>query len=159
MTVSQEAGGDRLAIARRFFDAIAHGRLLGMTPDEATRDSVLARLPYREELVGNPATGVIHGGVITTLVDETSGAAVLVTLGTPEAIATLDLRIDYLSPAEPHRDTFARSQCYRITRHIAFVRCTVYQSAPDSPIATSMSTFMRTGGRRLRRTARVGASS
>ena len=48
-------------------------------------------------------------------------------------------------PAQPQRPIWARAQCYKLTRHIAFVRCVVYQDTPAAPIATSMSTFMRVG--------------
>jgi len=136
----------RLALARQFFAVIPHGRLLGLEPVEVGENTVLARLPYAEEIVGNPDNGVIHGGVITTLVDQTSGAAVLATLGTPEQVATLDLRIDYLHPACPEADVLARAECYKVTGHICFVRCQVFQDHEDDPIATSMSTFMRAAG-------------
>lgn len=133
----------RWALAERFFDMLPHGRLLGLAPEAVGTDDVTARLPYRMELVGNPATGVLHGGAITTLVDQTSGVAVLVALNQPEAIATLDLRLDYLRAAEPQRDVFAWARCYRLTRHIAFTQCAVYQMDPADPVAMSMGTFMR----------------
>lgn len=138
-----EPNGKRLAMARQFFKVIPHSRALGMEPVEIGGDYVIARLPYGPELVGNPDTGVVHGGVITTLVDQTSGAAVVATLDPPQAVATLDLRIDHLRPAEPGRDVLARAHCYRLTSQIAFVRCLVYQHDPEAPVATSMSTFMR----------------
>jgi hypothetical protein len=36
---------------------------------------VTMRLPYREELVGNPDTGAIHSGVLTVLLDHTLGTS------------------------------------------------------------------------------------
>lgn len=139
-------GGDaaqRWALAQRFFEMLPHGRLLGLVPEAVGSEDVTARLPYREELVGNSATGVLHGGAITTLVDQTSGVAVLVALNQGEAIATLDLRLDYLRAAEPGRDVYAWARCYRLARHIAFTQCAVYQTHAGDPVATSMATFMR----------------
>lgn len=141
MTEAEQDEG--LDLARRFFRLIPHSAVLGLEPLSVGAEAVVARLPYSPSLVGNPETGVIHGGAITTLVDQTCGAAVMAAIGRPEAVATLDLRIDYLRPAEPGRDTFARAQCYRVTPHIAFARCTVYQGEDEAPVATSMSTFMR----------------
>lgn len=133
----------RLEVVKRFFAAIPHSVVLSIEPVEVTAEHVTARIPYKEELVGNPNTGVIHGGVITTLVDQTSGAAVIAVLDPPEVVATLDLRLDHLQPAQPQQPIWARAQCYKLTRHIAFVRCVVYQDPLAAPIATSMSTFMR----------------
>lgn len=133
----------RRRLADRFFAAIPHGQVLGLEVVEVGMDTVIARLPYARQLVGNPLTGVLHGGVITTLVDQTSGTAVFAAIGRPESIATLDLRIDYLCPATPGEAILARAHCYRVTRQIAFVRCAVYHDDPDRPVATSMSTFMR----------------
>lgn len=134
---------DALALARRFFALLPHSAVLGLEPVAVGADGVTVRLPWQPSLVGNPETGVIHGGVITTLVDQASGAAVLAALGAPEAIATLDLRIDHLRAARPREDVLAVGQCHRVTRHIAFVRCTVHQGEPEQPVAVSMSTFMR----------------
>ncbi len=135
--------GQRWQLAERFFDRLPHGRLIGLTPVAVEPDAVTARLPYQPELVGNPDTGVLHGGAITTLVDQTSGVAVLVALNQGEAIATLDLRLDYLRAAQPERDVYARACCYRLTPHIAFTQCSVYQEDSDRPVAMSMATFMR----------------
>jgi uncharacterized protein (TIGR00369 family) len=104
---------------------------------------VVARVAYRPELVGNPQTGYLHGGVITTLIDQCSGAAVMLATDGQERIVTLDLRIDHLRPAAPERDIYARAECYRVGREVAFARCVAYQDDPECPFATSMSAFMR----------------
>lgn len=135
-----------LALARRFFGMLPHSAVLGLEPLRVDQGGVTVRLPWQPALVGNPETEVIHGGVITTLVDQTSGAAVLAALGGPRAIATLDLRIDHLRAARPREPVHADALCYRLTRHIAFVRCSVYQDDRERPVASSMSTFMRLEG-------------
>ncbi|ABI56233.1 PaaI family thioesterase [Alkalilimnicola ehrlichii MLHE-1] len=135
-----------LAMARDFFQLLPHGRLLGIVVNRADSDGVETQLPYRKELVGDPDTGHLHGGVVTTLIDQTSGAAVLCRLGRLEAVATLDLRVDHLGRAEPGLAVVARGECYRVTPNICFARCTVFpEGRPERPIATSMSSFMRTG--------------
>ena len=107
------------------------------------RGAATMRLPYRAELVGNPDTGVLHGGVITTLLDACAGAAVFVRMWSPTAIATLDLRIDYLKPASPPEDVIAEATCYKLTSNVAFVRATAYHPGrgPDDPIASAAATF------------------
>jgi len=138
----QEEEAARLATARRFFNTIPHSAVLGMEPVSVGVGHLTARVPYRAEMVGNPVTGVIHGGVITTLVDQTSGGAVIAALERPQAVATLDLRLDYMRPAMPEEPVYAHAECYKVTSQIAFARCTVYQHDYDDPIAMSMSTFM-----------------
>ncbi|RFA26167.1 hypothetical protein CAI21_17715 [Alkalilimnicola ehrlichii] len=110
-------------------------------------NTAIARLPYSVNLVGNPRSGVLHGGVLTTLIDQTSGTAVFASLPEPEMVATLDLRIDYLRSPQPHKDLFARAECYRITPNIAFVRCEAYHEGDPQAVAASVSSFMRTGSR------------
>lgn len=101
----------------------------------------LMKIDWREELVGNPLTGVLHGGVITALLDTASGLAVFTAVPEVMMVATLDLRIDYFKPAVPRHAVFAEARCIRLTRSIAFVRGRAYHE-PDHDIAASMATFM-----------------
>ncbi len=119
-----------------------HDRASGREVVEVTREAVVFRLPYDPKLVGNPDTGTLHGGAITALLDGASGASVFAALTELVPIATLDLRIDYLRPAEPGRAVMARATCYRITRNVAFTRAVAYHDDPADPIAHSVGTFM-----------------
>lgn len=107
------------------------------------RKQVLS-VAWQDHLVGNKQTGVIHGGVITTLIDTTSVTAVFAHLSVLEMLATLDLRVDYLRPATVGEKIFAQAQCYHLTEHIAFVRTICYQSDQNNPIALGVATFIRT---------------
>ncbi|BAU58294.1 hypothetical protein HH1059_15840 [Halorhodospira halochloris] len=130
-------------IARRLFQDSPHGSLIGLELVDLGSDFVVSKVAYRPELVGNPQTGYLHGGVITTIIDQSSGASVMLATGGQEGIVTLDLRIDHLRPAAPGRDVYARAECYRVGREVAFARCSAYQEDPAYPFATSMSAFMR----------------
>jgi uncharacterized protein (TIGR00369 family) len=127
---------------RAFVDSVPHNRALGIEVVSMEKDAAVFRLPYREDLVGNPDTGVLHGGAITALLDACSGAAVFAVLPRMMPIATLDLRIDYLRPAEPGRDVFAHATCYKLTNNVAFTRAVAYHDDRDQPIAHSVGTFM-----------------
>jgi len=100
------------------------------------------KLPYGPHLVGDPDTGVVHGGVVTGMLDHTSGMAVMAALREPIAIATLDLRIDYMKPAAPDADLFFEARCLKVTHRIAFARGVAYQTGVDDPVAISTATFM-----------------
>jgi uncharacterized protein (TIGR00369 family) len=110
---------------------IPHAVAIGMRVVEVRPDEAWLTVPYAPELVGNPETGVIHGGVITTLLDNAAGTAVLVALEQATSIATLDLRIDYMKPATPKLDVIAHAHCYKMTQNIAFARLPLGSGRPD----------------------------
>ena len=124
---------------------IPHAAAIGMTLVSRREGVCIVRVPYAAHLVGDPDTGVIHGGVISALLDNASGMAVR-SDGSENAeersMATLDLRIDYMRPAQPREDLFAEAECYRMTSNVAFVRAIAYQRDRDDPIASSVATFM-----------------
>ena len=123
-------------------DHVPHAKAVGLTFVSIERGVAVLKLPYDEKLVGNPDTGVVHGGVITTLLDNCCGIAVGSSLEAMRPIATLDLRIDYMKPATPKEDIFARAECYKVTANIAFVRATAYHTDIGDPIATAVGAFM-----------------
>jgi uncharacterized protein (TIGR00369 family) len=119
-----------------------YGFISGLKLDRAAPGEAWSSLPYRPVFVGDTTTGVLHGGVVTAMLDESCGMAVQLALDGRRSIATLDLRIDYQKPATPGLDIKAHSVCYRVTRSIAFVRATAYQESEDDPVATATSCFM-----------------
>ena len=116
-------------------------RALGAQLISANRERAILCLPWREDLVGNPETRILHGGAITTLLDSVCGYSLMAHLETLPDIATLDLRIDYLRPAEPERDVYARGTVYKMTSSIAFLHAAAYQDE-DNLIANGVATFM-----------------
>jgi uncharacterized protein (TIGR00369 family) len=131
--------------AQRFLSALRHCQVLGLTVHAIDSQRLTLRLPYSRQIIGNPETGVIHGGAITTLMDTTCGISTLCVLPDFEICPTLDLRIDYMRPAEPNKDVFGVAECYRVTPNIIFTRGFAYQDDPEQPIANVVGTFMRMG--------------
>ena len=132
----------RAAWNRAVADNVPHNHALGISIEDVGDRWARFRMPYDARFVGDPTTGVLHGGVITALLDGCSGAAVFASLPRMQPIATLDLRIDYLGPAEVGRDVRALATCYHLTRNVAFVRAIAYHDDEAAPIATSAGTFM-----------------
>ncbi|MGJ5010996.1 PaaI family thioesterase [Bradyrhizobium oligotrophicum] len=133
------------------FDALAeairnrrsvYGHISGLRMDRFAPGEAWSTLRYRPVFVGDSETGVIHGGVVTAMLDESCGMAVQLALDGSRAIATLDLRIDYQKPATPGLDIKAHAVCFRVTRSIAFVRATAYQEEESEPVATATACFM-----------------
>jgi len=123
-----------------------YSRELGLRLHAVQPDWCVIKAPYDARTVGNPEAGVVHGGVITALLDSCYGLAIFVRLGKLRPMATLDLRIDYLKPATPGRDILGGAVCYKLGHELAFVRGAAYHDKPDDPIATSAAIFMFTGG-------------
>lgn len=140
--MSDERAEMLVKLNQAFTEFVPHNAALGMRLIDYEPGVAVIEIPYSLELVGHPDTGVLHGGVVTSLIDATSGAAVYMKLGQPVPIATLDLRIDYLKPAAPGRPLIARATCYRLTHNVGFTRAIAYNDDPDDPIASSAGAFM-----------------
>ena len=105
----------------------------------------ILRVPWRADLVGDPETGVIASGVITTLLDHCGGLAIKAAKLDFSSTATLDLRIDYMRPAVVGADIYGKAHCYKLTRSIAFIRCVAYETDEADPIATAQGAFVLSG--------------
>ena len=140
MTTFENA--DRQArIAAQFIAAIPHSTALGMQVQSVSGGVAEITMPYDKKLVGDPATGVIHGGAVSALMDTCGGAAVLCHDAGPIGTATIDLRIDYMREATPGQTITAREECYHVTRSVAFVRATAMDEDTGRPVATATGAF------------------
>lgn len=133
-------------LCERFLGTVRHSIELGMQLETANRNGIVIRLVHSERIVGNPWNGVVHGGPILALLDQTGGLAVACRLFPNYDITpTLDFRIDHLRRPDPGVDFLASAECFRLTSNVAFVRGRAYQSDPDDPVSTFVATYMRLG--------------
>ncbi len=137
-------------LQRGFVDFTPHVAECGMRIPRLTAEAAELTLPFREDWLGDAERGLIHPGIVTTLVDSACGAAVLAHIGRLEPIATLDLRMDYLRAGLRDLDIHCRAECYRLSSSIAFARASVWQRDPTEPIAVAQAVFMRTQRRKPR---------
>ena len=135
----------RAQVARQFIESIPHARALDMSFVEIGQGVAELTMPYDTRLIGDPQTGVVHGGAISTLMDTCSGAAVMAHPASPASTATLDLRIDYMRGATPGQALVARAECYHVTRTVAFVRAVAMDDDRDNPVATATGAFTVSG--------------
>jgi uncharacterized protein (TIGR00369 family) len=90
---------------------IPFNRFIGLKLEFADLETVRARFDTREEFIGNPVHGILHGGVISSVLDATGG--ITASLGILRRaqkeplndiekhltkVGTIDLRVDYLRP-------------------------------------------------------------
>lgn len=133
-------------LAPMFVEGTPHAKFLGIKFVAVDIGRATLSLPYDEKLVGNAETKVLHGGVLTALLDQASGLAAVSSFDDMLPVATLDLRIDYMRAATPGKTIIAEAHAYKATRHIAFVRATAHEGDIDNPVASSQASFMTTAG-------------
>ena len=98
-------------------------------------------MPYDTRLIGDPNTGVIHGGAVSALMDTCCGAAVMSHPEAPGGTATIDLRIEYMRAATPGQAITTKATCHHISRNVAFVRAVAMDDDQDRPVATATAAF------------------
>ena len=132
---------DKTQLARQFIEAIQHSRALGMELTEIGDGRAVIVMPYDTKLIGDPDTGVIHGGAVSALMDTCCGAAVMSHPSAPSSTATIDLRIDYMRGATPGQTIRTTATCHHVTRNVAFVRAVATDDETETPVATASGAF------------------
>jgi uncharacterized protein (TIGR00369 family) len=98
-----------------------------------------------EEKHTNP-NGVMHGGVLTTIMDEAAGAAV-VTIRGIEIMATaphttVDMNVSFISAARAGDEIVIEGRALRVGRSVAFAECEARRRGQDSLVAKGRFTFV-----------------
>ncbi len=138
------------AAITKTMEGVPFSRWLGLKLDSIEDGRVLISLEMRSELVGNPAKMILHGGVISSLLDTVGGFAALLGVlsrgpdflddGTPPWLSTIDMRTDYLSPG--FGDSFvASASALRVGRRTVVSRMELTSDA-DELIAVATGTYL-----------------
>ncbi len=140
-------------LAPMFVEGTPHAKFLGIKFVAIDLGRATLSLPYNADHIGNPKTRVVHGGVLTALLDQASGLAAVSSFEQPNPVATLDLRIDYMRAGKPGQTMIAEAHAYKTTRHIAFVRAVAHDGDVNDPVATAQAAFMTTAKGKTRATS------
>lgn len=128
-------------LAKQFTGALPFCAALGMTLDEVGGAKAVMSMPYNQDIIGDPDTGVVHGGAVSALLDSCCGVAVFTHPDCAAPTATIDLRIDYMRSATPGQRIVSRAEVYKATRNVAFLRATAFDDDEENPIATASGAF------------------
>ena len=161
MDAQSRREADRDAALNALANAVPYNRFLGVQFDRLG-DELTARLPFGEDIVGNPFLPAIHGGVTGAFLEITAithlawdaAWAILEKGGEdaqrilqgiyPPVPKTIDITIDYLRSGRP-RDTFARAKVQKAGRRVAHLHVEAWQENRARPIAMLRGNFLMPG--------------
>ena len=129
----------KLERARKAFSSVAYAKFLGLQFGEIGDGTVSIHLDVRDELLQNQ--GVVHGGVVASLIDTASAFAVLTKIELDERVTTTDLTIHYLRPIKSGRMT-ATARIVRGGRRL-FVLSVDVTNDSDALVSTAVTTYIK----------------
>lgn len=128
----------------RVLDAIPYARFLGVELDRSGGGLELV-LPFRQEIVGNPALPAVHGGVLGAFLELTALLRLIDESGTDRVPKPITFGIEYLRSAGP-QTTRARAEIFKLGRRIANVHVVAWQDDPAKPVAAGNGKFLLAQG-------------
>ncbi|MBP6863510.1 MAG: PaaI family thioesterase [Neisseriaceae bacterium] len=127
---------------RDHYMILPHCQALGLKYEGIEADeAIVLSLPWQAAF--NGPDGAMHGGPLATLVDVACAIAVTAWLPQFEALATLDMRLDFLRPVQPNKPVFAKAVCEPVTGMIAYVKAECYQEGEAEPVVLCTAAFIR----------------
>ena len=127
---------------------IAFNKYLGLKVESFDVQAPKLRFDMRPELVGNPVRRILHGGVISAVLDVAGGFAIMLSIAgespvTPTSfpnMGTIDLRVDYLRPGHG-RHFIATARIVRKGNRIAVVHMEMHNDTGEL-IATGGAAYV-----------------
>lgn len=123
---------------QKALDSVPFARLLKLELESVDRGTATLALNVRKELTQNQ--GIVHGGVIASLIDTATAFAILSVIGPKDRVTTVDLTISYLRPASSGR-LRAVAKVVRAGRRLFVVSAEVF--ADEKLATTALSTYIK----------------
>jgi uncharacterized protein (TIGR00369 family) len=120
------------------WDTVWFPQFLGVKLEELRADYARMRLQYRPEF-RQPA-GVVHGGVIATMIDTVVVPAIGSGYDEPRQLFTIDIQLRYLAPIVDD-DLVAEGWVVQRGRQIVFCNAEVRAASAAIPAATATLTY------------------
>jgi acyl-coenzyme A thioesterase PaaI-like protein len=77
------------------------------------------------------------------LLDTACGCSAMTIQNKPSVTPTMDLRLDYMRPAQPHKPIYVEAKVYRQSSNVIFCRGVAWQDDRENPIAHCVANFMK----------------
>jgi len=132
-------GENQIARIRETFARVPYAHFLGLELGEIKTGEAAIHLKVRDEFKQNQ--GVVHGGVIASLIDTASAFAVATKLEPGERVTTTDLTIHYLRPVT-EGEMRAKARIVRSGRRLFVVSVEVWDSK-HVLIATAVTGYIK----------------
>ncbi|MGQ0528873.1 MAG: PaaI family thioesterase [Panacagrimonas sp.] len=140
MNLLNEAASDQRQ--HYFVGIVPHSHAPGIRYVEHQTGRVTFDLPYREDLVGDPFTGVVHGGALGALLEFAAICPLMLVAEVKTFPKIVNITVEYLRGAQPPLDTDARATVRRHGRRVANVRAIAYQADASKPITAANAHFL-----------------
>jgi len=134
-------------------EKLPFNKYLGLKIDALSTKDVVVRIDMRQELIGNFEKNILHGGVISSILDFTGGviAQIHVLNEMKDAsldkivkrltsMATIDMRVDYIRPGKGSH-FLATGNILRLGHKVAVTR-TEFVNEESILIATGTTTYI-----------------
>jgi len=133
-----------------FEEHVPFNKVIGLKVESTDPDAPKLRFDMRPDLIGNPRRQILHGGVISAVLDVAAGFAVYLAVNKerivdPEidhfpSIGTIDLRVDYLRPGRG-RFFLATARVVRLGNRVAVAHMELVNDSAEL-IATGGAAYM-----------------
>src|SRR3954468_22224617 len=150
MTAASDVEPMDVKLRRLFETTVPFNKVLGLSVESLDPHAPKLRFDMRPELIGNPRRQILHGGVISAVLDVAAGFAIhLAVIKSREekssddnfpSIGTIDLHVDYLRPGRG-KYFIATGRVVRLGNRVAVAHMELANDAGEL-IATGGAAYM-----------------
>jgi uncharacterized protein (TIGR00369 family) len=154
VSMSPEATAMEAKLRQVFEENVPFNRLLGLKVESIDPDAAKLRFDMRPELIGNPRRQILHGGVISAVLDVAAGFAIYLAVNKERiissevdrfpSIGTIDMRVDYLRPGQG-KFFVATGRVVRLGNRVAVAHTEMVNDTGEL-IATGGAAYMISSG-------------
>ena len=102
---------------------------------------VVLEMPFQKKHATALQNGSLHPGALAASLDSACGFVVLLNLEIPQAIATVNLRIDHIHTAPIGKDVRIEAECYQQTDEFAYVNASATSLDGKIKLCSAMGIF------------------